>query len=380
MVPRFLKPLKEKSFFLFGPRGTGKSTWVRQCFPEAKIFDLLKESLFQEFLRDPSSLESFISHPEQPIVLDEIQRVPSLLNEVHRLIADKKIQFILTGSSARKLRKDGVNLLAGRARVLNMFPLTAAELGEQFDVKKSLRFGHLPEAYFSGDPQEFLKSYVGTYLREEVQKEALVKDLATFSRFLEAAAFSQASVLNYSTMGRDVGVDPKSIQNYFEILEDLLIGRRLQVFSKRSKRKLTTHPKFYYFDVGVFRTLRKAGPLDPLEEIEGLALETLFHQELQAAISNVGLRLELSFWRTLDKNEVDFVLYGEDGFFAFEVFRSSRIRPESLAPLEDFLDEFPKAKAYLVYGGTETRQFGSITALPFSDALRNLPQILARYS
>ena len=378
MIPRLLKPLKDKSFFLFGPRGTGKTTWVKNQFPRATRLDLLKESTFQELLRNPSLLETFITVDNQPLIIDEIQRIPALLNEVHRLIEERKIHFILTGSSARKLRKQGINLLAGRARNLYMFPLTAVELSREFDLAKSLNVGHLPSSYFEDDPTEYLKSYIGNYLQEEVQKEALVKDLATFSRFLEIAAFSQASVLSYSAIARDVGVDPKSIENYFSILDDLLIGVRLPVFQKKAKRKTISHPKFYFFDVGVYRTLRRKGPLDPVEQIEGPAIETLFFQELRATISLFKKKLNLYFWRTTNKQEVDFVAYGEDGFFAFEVFRSSRIRSDDLSGLELFLEDFPSALAYVIYGGTEERQFGKIRALPFEHALKTLPELFVK--
>lgn len=194
-------------------------------------------------------------------MIDEIHRVPELLNEVHRLIEKKKHAFVLTGSSARKLK---------RAFVKQMHPLTARELGDQFELAKSLRHGQLPAAYLGQDPQQYLKSYVGVYLREEVQMEAQVRNLALFSRFLEAAAFSQASVLSVASVAKDCGVDRKTAENYFQLLEDLLIAVRLPVFSRRAKRKMTVHPKFYYFDAGVYQAIRPRGPLDSAEEIQVL--------------------------------------------------------------------------------------------------------------
>lgn len=378
MIPRIIKPLKDKSFFLFGPRGTGKSTWLKENFKDALVIDLLKESVFQELLRNPSDLETRIlpQHEKLPIILDEVQRIPALLNEVHRLIEGRGLHFVLTGSSARKLRQQGTNLLAGRARVMHMFPLTASELGDRFVPSKSLLYGNLPVAQLTDDPQEYLKSYVGTYLQEEVQKEAMVKSLALFSRFLEAAAFSQASVLSYSAIARDLGIDPKTVETYFTILEDLMIGARLPVFQKRAKRKTIAHPKFYYFDVGVYRVLRKRGPLDPQEEIEGPALETLVFQDLRATVSLYKKNLDLYFWRTPQQEEVDFVLYGEDGFFVFEVKRSSRIREQDLAGMNTFLESYPQATPYLLYGGEEKRQLGKIQLLPIGEALRDLPRIL----
>ena len=315
MIPRFIQPPKSKGFFLFGPSGTGKSTWLRNVYPDAPVLDLLKESDYQEFLRNPSRLEAWAdayARRDQPLIIDEVQRLPELLNEVHRLIESKKYVFILTGSSARKLRRSGTNLLAGRAIVRQMHPFTAAELGREFDLKRSLRYGQLPGAYFEEDPQQYLKTYVGVYLREEIQIEAQIRNLSLFSRFLEAASFSQASVLSVARVAADCGVDRKTAENYFQLLEDLMIGVRLPVFRRRAKRKLVTHPKFYFFDVGVFHALRPSGPLDPPEEIQGAAIETLVLEDLRATIANHGLDLQLSYWRSQQKEEVDFVLYGAE--------------------------------------------------------------------
>src|SRR5439155_21377258 len=329
MIPRSIRPPKSKSFFLFGPRGTGKTTWLKATFPGAAVLDLLKEADYQEFLRNPSQLEAWAAAHAQrrePLIIDEIQRLPELLNEVHRLIEARKYIFVMTGSSARKLRRGGANLLAGRALVKQMHPFTAAELGRDFDLRRSLRFGQLPGAYFQEDPQQYLKAYVGVYLREEIQIEAQIRNLALFSRFLEAASFSQASVLSVAAVAADCGVDRKTAENYFQLLEDLMIGIRVPVFRRRAKRKLVTHPKFYFFDAGVFHTLRPSGPLDPPEEIQGAAIETLVLQELRATIANHDLDFQLSYWRNRKEEEVDFVLYGPKDLVAIEVKRSSRLR------------------------------------------------------
>jgi predicted AAA+ superfamily ATPase len=225
MFPRLLKPPRQKSFFLFGPRGTGKTSWVLDSLEDALYLDLLESDLYLELLASPGRLEMHIP-PEHKgwTIIDEVQRVPELLNEVHRLIEKRKLRFALTGSSARKLRRRGVNLLAGRALTLGMHPLTASELGREFDLRKSLRVGHLPSAYTEADPEAFLKSYVQTYLREEIQQEGLTRNLASFSRFLEAASFSQASVLNVSRVARECSVAQKAVEDYFSILEDLLLA------------------------------------------------------------------------------------------------------------------------------------------------------------
>lgn len=379
MIPRSIRLPKTKSFFIFGPRGTGKSTCLKAAYPAAPILDLLKEADYQEFLRDPSRLEAWAdAHVKtgQPLIIDEVQRLPALLNEVHRLIETKKYRFILTGSSARKLRRGGSNLLAGRALVRQMHPFTAAELGSAFDLRRSLRFGQLPGAYFEEDPEQYLKAYVGVYLREEIQIEAQIRNLAQFSRFLEAASFSQAAVLSVASVAQDCGVDRKTAENYFQLLEDLMIGIRLPVFRRRAKRKLVSHPKFYFFDTGVFHTLRPTGPLDPPDEVQGAAVETLVLQELRATIANHDLDFQLSYWRSQKKEEVDFVLYGAKGLIGIEVKRSGRFREEDLDVLKEFLADYPVAKAYLLYGGSQRLKFGAIEVLPLGEALKNWPKLL----
>ncbi len=382
MYPRIIKPLQLKSFFLFGPRGTGKSTWLRNHFPEAVFFDLLNDLVFQDFLRNPSELKDRVPRNSScTVVIDEIQKVPALLDEVHRLLESEKrpIQFIMTGSSARKIKKTGANLLAGRARQLKMHPLTCVELGCDFKLEHSLKYGQLPTVYTDSDPKDFLKSYVGTYLSHEVQQESLIRNLSRFAHFLEIAAFSQASPLNVSNVAKECGIDPKTAQDYFELIEDLLIAERIPVFRHRAKRKVTTHPKFYFFDVGVYRTLRKKGPLDPEEEIQGAAIETLFYQELRACISNNGHDFSLSYWRVQSGEEVDFVLYGESGFFAFEIKRSSLYRDADVKGLMAFKRDYPKCNAFLIYGGNNVYHTqGGITVLPFEMALKNLNNILSR--
>lgn len=376
MFQRTLVP-PTKSFFLFGPRGTGKSTWARTMFPDAAFVDLLDYATYAELLAHPDRLEAIVSASKaRSVVVDEVQRVPALLDEVHRLIESKKLRFVLTGSSARKLRRGGVNLLAGRARTLAMHPLTAVELGDAFDVRRSVRYGHLPTAQTAGDPDLYLKSYVGTYLREEVQAEALTRNLEAFSRFLVAASFSQASVLSISNVARDLGISRKTVESYFHLLEDLLIAFRLPVFTRRAKRAMTTHPKFYFFDAGVYRALRPRGPLDATEEIDGAAIETLVAQELRATNDNLGLGYQLFFWHSRDHHEVDFVLYGERGLVAIEVKRSSRYREDDLAPLRLFRGDYPMARCALFYGGARSYEVGGIRVLPLGRALAELPELL----
>ncbi len=378
MYSRLIEPPKQKSFFLLGPRGTGKSSWVKTRFPTAIYIDLLESEVFNDLLANPGRLEGMIPRGFSDwVIIDEIQKVPDLLDEVHRLIESSKCRFILTGSSARKLRKKGVNLLAGRALTLHCHPLTATELGPDFDLSHSLRWGQLPCAYTENDPKAYLESYVKTYLREEIQQESLTRRLAAFSRFLEAASFSQGGVLNVSQVASDCSVERKVVENYFSIVEDLLWGSRLPPFGKKAKRRIAAHPKFYFFDVGVYRTLRPAGPLDRPEEIEGAALETLFLQELRVLNDYLGSGYTISYWRTAYGHEVDFILYGEKGLIAFEIKRAGKVRPADLTGLRAFLDDYPIAKTYLVYGGERSWHEGKIEIIGIKDCIKKLPQLLS---
>ena len=372
-------PLKSnQSIFLFGPRGTGKTSWIKQKLPNALRFDLLSFLLYQQLSANPGRLENLIPEGYKDwIVIDEIQRVPMLLNEVHRLIEDKNYKFILTGSSARKLRQKGVNLLAGRALNYNMHPFIIQELEQDFDLKKVLQYGLLPCVYSSENSKKYLETYIQTYLREEVLQEGLTRNIDTFSRFLETASFSQGSVLNYSEIARETSVKRSVITNYFSILEDLLLSFHLSPFTRRSKRRLIQHSKFYFFDVGVYRLLRAKGPLDIVEEIDGAAFETLFLQSLRAVNDYYDLGYKIHYWRTSDGTEVDFILYGEKGLYAFEIKRASMITPKMLRSLKIFKKDYPMAKLFLVFGGKRREFYGEVEAWPIMDALKNLPELLS---
>jgi predicted AAA+ superfamily ATPase len=373
MYTRIFKPLKLQSFLLLGPRGTGKSTFLKSFFPEALYIDLLKAENFNSLLANPSRLENLIpSQFSQFVIIDEIQRIPELLNEVHRLIEDKKIHFILTGSSARQLRKKGTNLLAGRARTFHFYPLTHAELGADFNLEKSIQFGHLPEAYTKDDPMLYLKSYVQTYLKEEIDQEGLTRNLSAFARFLESASFSQAQPLNISKVADDCHVDRKVTEGYFKILEDLMIAERVPVFTRRAKRKMGGHPKFFFFDCGVYQAIRPRGPLDSPEEIQGPAWETLVWQELRARNEYSGWGYDIFTWRTQAKQEVDLILYGEKGLHAIEVKRSDRIRREDLESLQLFKNDYPMAQLHFIYGGKEQKILSDIKIWPIENFLKEI--------
>ena len=378
MYSRLIKPPAQKSFFLFGPRGTGKTTWVKAVFPKAAYLDLLEAEIFNDLLANPQRLQNYIpKNFTDWIVIDEIQRVPELLNEVHRLIENKHLKFVLTGSSARKLKRRGPNLLAGRALTYFIHPLTAVELGPDFSLEKSLKFGQLPAVYQEEDPIRFLESYVKTYLQEEVQQEGITRNLGAFARFLEIASFSQGSVLNVSEVAREAAIERKVVENYFYALEDLLIGMRLPVFTKRAKRRLVSHNKFYFFDTGVYRTIRPAGPLDRPEEISGVALESLFLQNLRAINDYFNFGYKLFYYRTAIGAEVDFVAYGKRGLLAFEIKRSSRITAGDLRGAKTFLNDYPLAKVFIFYGGNRRTREGEIEILPTEEGLKHLPEILS---
>ena len=365
MYSRLLKVQNTKSFFLFGPRATGKTTWVKSTFPKALYLDLLEAELFNDLLANPSRLENFIPKDfEDWVIIDEIQRVPELLHEVHRLIENQRIKFVLTGSSARKLKKKGPNLLAGRALTYFFHPLTAKELAVDFDLSKSLLYGQMPSTYGKKNS------------KEEIQQEGLTRNLGAFSRFLETVSFAQGSVLNVSEIAREAAIERKVVENYFSILEDLLVGYRIYPFAKKAKRRLITHPKFYFFDVGVYRTIRPMGPLDMPEMIEGTALESLLFQELLAINDYLELGYKIYYYRTAEKMEVDFVLYGDKGIKAFEIKRARKVNSSMLKGLQTFIKDYPMAKAYFIYGGERRMREGNIELIPLKDVFMKMDKLL----
>ena len=295
---------------------------------------------------------------------------------MHRLIEHKKYKFILTGSSARTLRRSGVNLLAGRALRYEMHPLTVQELGNHFNLTYALLYGMLPAVINHAEPKKYLESYVQTYVKEEVLQEGLTRNVGSFTRFLEVASFSQGQVLNMSEIGRELGLNRTTITNYFDILDDLLLAIRISAFSQRAKRKIIAHQKFYFFDTGVFNTIRPVGPLDSREELDGAALETLFLQSLLAVNDYYGLNYKIYFWRTLAGDEVDFIIYGPRGFHAFEIKRAAHIKNKELKGLKNFGQDYPEAQLYILFLGNQKEYYGPVTAIPFEQALLELPDLI----
>jgi len=369
-VPRFLNPGREH-FFLLGPRGTGKTSWCAHQFPNALRIDLLDPATLRPLSAQPERLAEMVAAaPRKPIVIDEIQKLPELLEVVHLLIERKTgQQFILTGSSARKLRRHGVNLLGGRAAQKHLHPYMAAELGNRFKLDLALRQGMLPIVWAADDRQAILEAYNGLYLREEVQMEGLVRNIGSFARFLEAMSFAHVAVLNLAAVSRDCHVSRKSAEGYLKILEDLLLGFRLEVFSRRAKRAIAAHPKFYFFDAGIFRANRPGGPLDSPAELDGAALEGLVAQHLRAWCDYSAGRHQLHYWQTRSQAEVDFVVFGDTGLYAVEVKSSRQVRPEDLRALGSFGEDYPQSHRFLLYRGKERLMRDDILCLPCEDFL-----------
>ncbi len=371
MFNRFFDPPSSESYFLFGPRGTGKSTWLKAHYPHAYWIDLLNPEIFRFFTTGPERLISILKEkPERVVVIDEVQKAPELLNVVHSLIEEKKgYQFIMTGSSTRKLKQQGINLLGGRALLRHMPPFFAGELGSAFNLNKNLKLGMLPIVLDSAVPEEVLRAYAGIYLKEEVQAEGLVRNIGDFARFLEIMSFSHASVINASNIARECQIARKTVDSYLLILEDLLLAFQLQVFHRKAKRALALHPKFYFFDAGVYYSLKPKSYYDKENEREGAALEGLVAQHLKAWIDAQIEQYQLHFWRTRAQAEVDFIVSGPDCFLAIEVKNGSVIHPSDLRGLELFGQDYPEATCILLYRGKHTFKERNILCCPADEFL-----------
>lgn len=366
--------LPGQSLFLFGPRGTGKTTLLRKRLPEALYINLLRPEVHRDLLARPEGLRELVrgARESRDVVVDEVQRAPELLHVVHDLLeSPSPPRFILTGSSARKVRRDAPNLLGGRALVRTLHPFIAAELGE-FNLERSLTIGMVPLVVDASDPAATLGAYASLYLEQEVQAEGLVRNVGTFARFLQAVSFSHASVLNISNVAREAQASRKTIEGYLEILEDLLLGYRIPVFTRRARRQTAAHPKFFLFDAGVFRSLRPRGPLDRSEEIEGAALEGLVAQHLRAWIAYSGTEAELYYWRTRSGVEVDFVVYGARGFWAIEVKNAARPRSADVRALREFATDYPECRPVLLHRGTDSLEVAGIPCVPVEKFLPSI--------
>ena len=356
IFPRLIHAPKQ-SFFLLGVRGVGKSTWARAEFPEAPIIDLLDERLYQDLLGNPALFPQMLAHLESRdwVVIDEVQRLPALLNEVHRLIESRRLRFALLGSSARKLKAAGTNLLAGRALMKTLFPLTPAELGKAFDLEAVLRHGSIPLVWASDDRSATLESYVQLYLREEIRGEALVRNLPGFVRFLPIAALFHGQVINIAGIARDAGVARTTVQGYLDILQDTLLVHRLPAYEAKLRVRERKLPKLYWVDPGIVRAVKRQLAEVTAEErgplLEGWVLTTLrAHREVSELFD------EIFFWAPHQtvQTEVDFLLRRGREFLAIEIKATDRYHTALLKGLRA-VDGLPKvARRLLVYTGTRS--------------------------
>ena len=352
-----------KSAFLWGPRRVGKSFWIRQSFPDALLIDLLESDVYGEYVSRPALLrERYGEASSQLIVIDEIQEIPALLDEVHWLIERVGRSFLLTGSSARKLRRGHANLLAGRAWTRSMLPLCAGEVPD-LDLERALRFGLLPPHYLSEQPLEDLRAYVGDYLREEIAGEALVRNVPAFAEFLRVAALTGSELLSYTNVAREAGVSAKVVRTYFEILEDTWLGFRLAPWQRREKRRLIETEKFYLFDVGVSNFLARRDP-QPGSADFGKAFEHLVLMELRAWQAYRSPDTPIRFWRTASGLEVDFIVGDLD--LAIEVKSSARVHESDLRGLKALAEEHRVRRSLIVSLEREPRHIGADTeSLPW---------------
>ena len=368
-----------QSAFLWGARKTGKSTYLKMTFPEATYYDLLKSELYFQFLKAPHlfreeilSIES--EKPNSTIIVDEVQKIPALLDNIHWLIENTAAQFILCGSSARKLKKEGVNMLGGRAWRFHFFPLVYPEL-PKFDLLHILKHGTIPVHYDSKNITRAMTSYVDDYLSQEIQAESLVRNLPAFSRFLDALRFTAGEMVNYTTISRQAGVDAKTVREYFTILVDTLIGYFLFPYRKKVNRDIIKDtPKFYLFDVGLSTYLKRSSIKDLRGPEAGQALESYIYQELYAYVHYKERRIDITYWRTKSGHEVDFIL--GDGEVALEVKVSADIAPSDLKGLQAFMEEHPSTRAIVVANVDRSRLMkgknGDINILPIERFLQKL--------
>lgn len=370
MVQRRLKLPKrpEETFFLWGPRQTGKSSLLRATYPDAVWYDLLETERYLRLRERPSLLREELQALGKPrlVVIDEVQKVPLLLDEVHALIEREGWTFALCGSSARKVRRGHANLLGGRAIRHELFGLVSAELGAEFDLVRMLNHGYLPRHYLGTSPFRRLRAYVDDYLKEEIAAEGLARNLAAYSGFLSAAALSDGEIVNYTTIARDCGVSSPTVKEYFQILVDTLLGRYLPAYSKRPKRRLVQSPKFYFADVGVVNLLAKRGALQPGSELFGKAFENWVLHELAAHVSYDGARHELAYWRLTGGTEVDVVV--DDIAFAIEAKSSARVTDDHMKGLRELAKDHPRVKRRIVVCLEERarRTDDGIEILPFA--------------
>ena len=361
---------QNESLFLWGARQTGKSTLLKTLFPDALWFDLLLSDVYERLLRNPSLLRETIAAGQSKVmIIDEIQRIPELLNEVHWIITHLPVRVIMSGSSPRKIIRSNTNLLGGRALRYELYPFTSEEI-PNFDLLKALNNGLLPRHYLSSSPKKMISAYVGNYLRDEIAGEAKIRNVANFSRFLESAAFSNGEMVNYANIASDCGVSAVTVKEYFQILEDTLVGRFLPSYQKKPKRRVITAPKFYFFDIGIVNYLLKRGRIDFGGELFGNAFEHFIYNELYAHSSYSGKDYPIYYWRTASQIEIDFVLGNHD--VAIEVKATNNVQSRHLKGLKSFSEEYTVTQLVLVCNEPLPRISEGVRILPWKVFLEEL--------
>lgn len=363
--------IQNDSVFLWGARQVGKSTLVKKLFPNAKIYDLLKSDEYSRLLRRPQLLREELEGFDNSniVIIDEIQKIPKLLDEVHWLIVNRDIRFLLCGSSARKLKRVGTNLLGGRALSVSLFPLVSAEIPD-FDLIHAINNGMIPRHYMVRNPRKRLEAYIGVYLKEEIQNEAVLRQLVSFNRFLDVAAQCDGEMINYTNVAQDCGVSSVTIKEYFNILEQTLIGYMVPAFTLSRKRRAITSAKFYYFDVGIVNFLLNRYDLRPGSIDFGHAFEHFMIQEIIAYLSYYDKDDKLSYWRTASGYEVDAII-GE-GRLAIEFKSSEEVQSKHTKGLKAFGEEFPEARRIIVSLDRNKRVVNGIEVIPALDFLQLL--------
>ena len=361
--------LSKKSFFLFGARATGKSTLITQQLPDAFVIDLLHVRTYRALVANPSLLEEMIKDNQKTVVIDEVQKIPEILDEVHRLIQKKKIRFLLTGSSARKLKHGGANLLAGRAREAKLFPLVSREI-KSFSLLRIINQGGLPEIHGSTEPDEDLESYVATYLRDEIKAEAVTRNVAAFSEFLDIIARANGQEINYEAFASDLQTSPGTLKNYLQILEDTQIGFRLSGYTATKIRKATVRSKHYLFDLGVTRQLSGRREIRPKTEEFGAAFEHFIILEVRAFLSYRRKKIPMHYWRSTSQFEVDLLLGDQ---VAIEIKATDNPTARHTKGLQALMEEGIFSSFLLVYTGTiERKSANNIRMLPWEIFLDEL--------
>ena len=368
---QFFLGSEQESIFFWGARQTGKSTLLKTLFPNALWFDLLLSDEYERLSKKPELLREIIlaNRNVSLVIIDEIQRLPDLLNEVHWLISNHNIRFILSGSSPRKILRGGFNLLGGRALRYELYPLISVEIPD-FDLIRALNHGLLPRHYDSANPRKLLSSYIGSYLQDEIVAEARIRNVHTFSRFLEVAALTNGEMINYTNIASDCGISAKTIKEYFQILEDTLIGRYLPSFQKRPKRRVITAPKFYMFDIGITNYLLNRTKIEKGTELFGKAFEHFIYQEIYAHSRYSDVNYPMYYWRTASQIEIDFVL--GDHEVAIEVKATDQATVRHLKGLKAFAEEYDVKKLILVSNDPLPRLVDGIEILPWKIFLERL--------